>query len=82
MSSRPSTTLREAHSMVDLLALVIYLACLGALMWLHYRKVTRLEAEVEQQRRVIAGLGIALVKHLTGEDVQVEIIPLRLNEEE
>lgn len=68
--------------MVDLLALVIYLACLGGLMWMHYQKVTRLEAEVEQQRRVITGLGVALVKHLTGEDVQVEIIPLRLDEEE
>lgn len=68
--------------MVDLLALVIYLVALGVLMWLHYQKVTRLEAEVEQQHRVIKVLGITLVKHLSGEDVQVEIIPLRIDEEE
>lgn len=68
--------------MVDLLALVIYLVALGALMWLQYQKVTRLEEEVERQRRVITGLGITLVKHLSGEDVQVEIIPLRIDEEE
>lgn len=68
--------------MVDLLALVIYLIALGVLMWLHYQKATRLEAEVERQHRVITGLGITLIKHLAGEDVHVEIIPLRIDEEE
>lgn len=68
--------------MIDLLALVIYLATLGALMWLHYQKVTRLQDEIAQQRRAITGLGITLVKHLAGEDVHVEIIPLRIDEKE
>lgn len=68
--------------MVDLIPLVLYLVALVTITGLHYRKVSRLEKQVKQQKHVITGLGLALAMHLKGEAVQLHMIPLRLDEEE
>lgn len=68
--------------MIDLIPLVVYLACLGGLMWMHYQKVARLEEQVDAQDRIVTALALALHLHLDGRSVSMHMIPIRTDEEE
>ena len=68
--------------MIDLIPLAGYLIALGALMWLHYKKITVLEERVEHQQHLITALALAMHMHLDGRDVSMHMIPIRTDEEE
>lgn len=68
--------------MIDLIPLAGYLLALGALMWLHYKRITQLEERVEHQQHLITALALALHMHLEGRDVSMHMIPIRTDEEE